>query len=101
MGTSSMTSESSHGYPMSASAEASSPTITTTNAMIAGIRVSSPVEKTTTLDGLAEESGDESRKVKQPLSFYLAFSCLLVMVFLCAMDSTIMAVSIPVSLSPP
>lgn len=34
---------------------------------------------------------------RKPLSFYMAFLCLLIMVFLCSMDSTIMAVSIPVS----
>lgn len=33
---------------------------------------------------------------RKPLSFYMAFLCLLIMVFLCSMDSTIMAVSIPV-----
>jgi hypothetical protein len=60
---------------------------------------SSPVEKTSTLDGLAEEADDPAAKRKKPLSFYLAFSCLLIMVLLCAMDSTIMAVSIPVSQS--
>lgn len=34
---------------------------------------------------------------RKPLSFYMAFLCLVIMVFLCSMDSTIMAVSIPVS----
>ncbi|ROV94105.1 hypothetical protein VMCG_08224 [Cytospora schulzeri] len=83
----SMTSESRHDNPKSASVETS-----TQNGDSA---TSSPVEKTSTLDGLAEEAGESAGKRKKPLSFYLAFLCLLIMVLLCSMDSTIMAVSIP------
>lgn len=58
----------------------------------------SPTEKAYTLDacGQAEEAGDLADKRTKPPSFYLAFTCLLIMVLLCALDSTIMAVSIPV-----
>lgn len=90
-----MTSENRHGDFRPASAEASSPMTT------ADSHASNTVEKMSTLDGLAEEAGDPAGERKKPLSFYLAFSCLLIMVLLCAMDSTIMAVSIPVSHSPP
>ncbi|KUI64015.1 hypothetical protein VM1G_10798 [Cytospora mali] len=55
----------------------------------------SPAEKTSMLNDEAEEAGEATGKRKKPLSFYLAFTCLLIMVLLGAMDSTIMAVSIP------
>lgn len=86
MGTS-ITSENRHGDLTSTSAEKS--------IQKADRSSSSPVEKASTLDGLAEEADVPAAKRKKPLSFYLAFSCLLIMVLLCAMDSTIMAVSIP------
>lgn len=47
-------------------------------------------------DEAGEAVGTAGRR-RKPLPFYMAFLCLLIMVFLCSMDSTIMAVSIPVS----
>lgn len=41
--------------------------------------------------------GTAAGRRRKPFSFYMAFLCLVIMVFLCSMDSTIMAVSIPVS----
>lgn len=57
----------------------------------------SPTEKASSLDGQGEEAGEPASGGKKPLSFYLALACLMIMVLLCSMDSTIMAVSIPVS----
>lgn len=48
-------------------------------------------------DHEAREAMATASPHRKPLSFYMAFLCLLIMVFLCSMDSTIMAVSIPVS----
>lgn len=48
-------------------------------------------------DNEAHEAAATVSRHRKPLSFYMAFLCLLIMVFLCSMDSTIMAVSIPVS----
>ena len=48
-------------------------------------------------DDEAHEAVATASRRRKPLSFYMAFLCLLIMVFLCSMDSTIMAVSIPVS----
>lgn len=50
-------------------------------------------------DDEADEAVATTGRRRKPLTFYMAFLCLLVMVFLCSMDSTIMAVSIPVSRS--
>lgn len=57
-------------------------------------------EKTATSDGDVERgTSDEVEVVKQkkPFSFYMAFTCLLIMIFLAALDSTCMSVSISVS----
>ena len=60
-----------------------------------GIR---PEEKSCTArDGGSEEAADTAGRYRKPLSFYMAFLCLLIMVFVCSADSTIMSVSIPVS----
>lgn len=48
-------------------------------------------------DAGTEKAPDHSGRRKKPLSFYMAFLCLLIMVFVCSADSTIMSVSIPVS----
>ena len=57
----------------------------------------SPGEKTfTAQNDEANEAIDTAGRRRKPLSFYMAFSCLLIMVFLCSADSTIMSVSIPV-----
>lgn len=49
------------------------------------------------LNDEADESIGTKDRCRKPLSFYIAFLCLFIMVFPCSMDSTIMAVSIPVS----
>lgn len=46
---------------------------------------------------VADVAVDTVGRRRKPLSFYMAFLCLVIMVFLCSIDSTIMAVSIPVS----
>lgn len=48
------------------------------------------------LNDEADESVGTAGRRRKPLSFYMAFLCLFIMVFLCSMDSTIMAVSIPI-----
>lgn len=53
-------------------------------------------EATELTDEAGEAVGTAGRR-RKPLPFYMAFLCLVIMVFLCSMDSTIMAVSIPVS----
>lgn len=61
---------------------------------------SSPEAKdSVALNDEADEPVRTAGRRRKPLSFYMAFLCLLIMVFLCSMDSTIMAVSIPVSQS--
>lgn len=59
-----------------------------------GIR---PEEKSCTArDGGSEGAADTAGRHRKPLSFYMAFLCLLIMVFVCSADSTIMSVSIPI-----
>lgn len=43
------------------------------------------------------EAAEAAVPRRKPLSFYMAFLCLVIMVFVCSADSTIMSVSIPVS----
>ena len=62
-----------------------------------GAGISSGEKDSAALNDEADEALHTSSRRRKPPSFYMAFLCLLVMVFLCSMDSTIMAVSIPVS----
>lgn len=48
-------------------------------------------------DGGTEKAEDKVGRRRKPMSFYMAFLCLLIMVFVCSADSTIMSVSVPVS----
>lgn len=57
-------------------------------------------KSSTAPDYEADEAVATSGRLRKPLSFYMAFLCLLIMVFICSMDSTIMAVSIPVRPAP-
>lgn len=57
-----------------------------------------PEEKSCTArDYGSGDAADTASHRRKPLSFYMAFLCLLIMVFVCSADSTIMSVSIPVS----
>ncbi|KAJ0116042.1 hypothetical protein J7T55_004987 [Diaporthe amygdali] len=60
----------------------------------------SPLEKSPSMlnneADVADVAVDTVGRRRKPLSFYMAFLCLVIMVFLCSIDSTIMAVSIPI-----
>lgn len=62
-----------------------------------GAGINSGEKDSVALNDEADEAHGTAAHHRKPLSFYMAFLCLLIMVFLCSMDSTIMAVSIPVS----
>ncbi|KAI3394933.1 hypothetical protein diail_2105 [Diaporthe ilicicola] len=56
----------------------------------------SRVEKESALNGEADEAVDTATQRRKPLRFYMSFLCLVIMVFICSADSTIMAVSVPI-----
>lgn len=72
-------------------------TPTSAEAGLRGAGISPGENESAALNDEADGALHTAGRRRKPLSFYMAFLCLLIMVFLCSMDSTIMAVSIPVN----